>query len=151
MNRKLIKFVKLESEERWELIQAMILLPMVGTTLRILGVKGTWRMLQGWGVTPRRLPTDSKIYEIATRTTRLADIAARHGRYGGNCLSRSLLLLWLLRRRGIPCGLRIGVRKILGEFQAHAWVECFGRPVNDSFNVTRRFMPFGESSLKLWR
>jgi hypothetical protein len=44
------------------------------------------------------------------------------------CLIRSLVLLRLLGRRGIPARLVIGVRAG-GGFGAHAWVEYDGRPI----------------------
>ena len=43
------------------------------------------------------------------------------------CLTQSLALLWLLRRRGEDVQVQIGVRKNdAGEFAAHAWVEKEG-------------------------
>ncbi len=53
-------------------------------------------------------------------------IAASHGPYRATCLRQSLALWLLLRRRGIPAELRIGVRKEGGDLQAHAWVEHQG-------------------------
>lgn len=44
------------------------------------------------------------------------------------CLVRSLTLLRLLSRRGLPATVVIGVRTE-PEFAAHAWVEMEGRPV----------------------
>jgi hypothetical protein len=44
------------------------------------------------------------------------------------CLRRSLVLVQLLSRRGIPAELVIGTRSD-PDFLAHAWVECGGRPV----------------------
>jgi Transglutaminase-like superfamily len=43
------------------------------------------------------------------------------------CLTKSLVLLALLSRRGIPATLVIGVRH--DPFAAHAWVEHDGRPL----------------------
>ena len=44
------------------------------------------------------------------------------------CLTQSLALLWLLRRRGDDVHVQIGVRKNdVGEFAAHAWLEKEGR------------------------
>jgi hypothetical protein len=47
------------------------------------------------------------------------------------CLKRSLILLRLLRKRGIPAELRLGVRKVDDDFSAHAWIECAGRTLLD--------------------
>jgi hypothetical protein len=44
------------------------------------------------------------------------------------CLTRSLVLTWLLARRGIPARLVIGTRTA-PDFFAHAWVEHAGTPV----------------------
>ncbi len=43
------------------------------------------------------------------------------------CLKKSLILLRVLRKRGIPAELRLGVRKVDEDFSAHAWIECAGR------------------------
>jgi hypothetical protein len=44
------------------------------------------------------------------------------------CLTRSLVLLRLLARRGIPATMVIGVRTH-PDFGAHAWIECGGHPM----------------------
>jgi Transglutaminase-like superfamily len=44
------------------------------------------------------------------------------------CLSQSLVLLWVLSRRGIPSTLVIGAHTS-PEFAAHAWIEHTGRPL----------------------
>ncbi|MFT4590661.1 MAG: hypothetical protein ACI8QF_004793 [Limisphaerales bacterium] len=44
-----------------------------------------------------------------------------------NCLVRAVATLSMLRRRGLPAELRLGVAREAGrEFEAHAWVECEG-------------------------
>jgi len=57
------------------------------------------------------------------RLTRV--VAAVYGplRLERPCLRQSLVLLALLRRRGRPARLQIGVRKAGGQVFAHAWVE----------------------------
>jgi hypothetical protein len=47
------------------------------------------------------------------------------------CLKKSLILLRLLRKRGVPAELRLGVRKVDDDFSAHAWIECAGRTLLD--------------------
>ena len=74
----------------------------------------------------------------------LVNIAARHTLGPRTCLTRSLLLGWLLRRRGVASNLRIGVRLTNGALDAHAWVECDGVPVNDEPDVGTRFASFGD-------
>ena len=62
----------------------------------------------------------------------MEDAAARNLFFHTNCLEQSLVLWWLLRRRGIAADLRIGARKDSDRFEAHAWVEF------DSASAERR-------------
>lgn len=55
------------------------------------------------------------------------------------CLEQSLALFILLRRRGIGAELRLGVQPY--PFNAHAWVELNGQPVNESKETIRQFVP----------
>lgn len=52
------------------------------------------------------------------------------------CLQRSVMLVRLLRRAGIPAELVIGYRPT--PFFSHAWVELAGRVLNDSPAYARR-------------
>jgi transglutaminase-like putative cysteine protease len=55
------------------------------------------------------------------------------------CLEQSLALYVLLRRRGVPAQLRIGVQPY--PFNAHAWVELSGAPLNEQPEMVRQFVP----------
>ncbi len=77
-------------------------------------------------VTPYRLAT--------SRVTRYSWLP-------GNCLSRSLALLWLLRRNGHDADLRLGVSLDGGTFAAHAWVELEDQVLNDRQDVATRYAP----------
>lgn len=62
------------------------------------------------------------------------------------CLAQSIALLTMLRRRGIPAEVRLGV-KSGGDDQAiaaHAWVECGGRVVLD-VDAHASFVPLEQS------
>jgi transglutaminase-like putative cysteine protease len=56
------------------------------------------------------------------------------------CLEQSLALYVLLRRRGVPVRLRLGVQPY--PFNAHAWVELNGAPLNERVETVRQFVPF---------
>jgi hypothetical protein len=79
-----------------------------------------------------------------TRLGTLINSAAHHALGPANCLTRSLYLWWLLRRRGIDSQLRIGVRLTDGALDAHAWVEHAGIPINDRQDVSTDFAPFAD-------
>jgi hypothetical protein len=65
------------------------------------------------------------------------------------CLQRSLVLLWLLRRRGIESELRIGVRKDGSALTAHAWIEMAGEFLNDSPDHCAQFVPLFDAAESL--
>lgn len=56
------------------------------------------------------------------------------------CLEQSIVLLVMLRRRGLAAELRLGVQPM--PFTAHAWVELHGRPVNEVEDFVARLAPF---------
>ena len=80
--------------------------------------------------------------EATEPIARMAAAAARNLLFRTSCLERSLVLCWLLRRRGIPADLRIGARKELERFEAHAWVEVHSVVLNDSGAEHAHFIPF---------
>ena len=125
------------------LAQLVLLLPAVGASLRLLGFKRTRGLLERFvpSADPQR-PDATTRPESANRIARLVAVAAHHGPYRATCLRQSLALWWLLRRRGIPAELRIGVRKDNEDCQAHAWVERDGQPLNDTQGAAMAYAPF---------
>jgi hypothetical protein len=73
---------------------------------------------------------------------RMEAAAARNVFFRTNCLEQSLVLWWLLRRRGISAELRIGARKEFERFEAHAWVELESAVLNDASAEHLHFIPF---------
>jgi hypothetical protein len=80
--------------------------------------------------------------ESAEVIARMAAAAARNVFLGTNCLEQSLVLWWLLRRRGIAAELRIGARKEFERFEAHAWVEVDSAALNNAGAEHLHFVPF---------
>lgn len=81
-------------------------------------------------------------FQQAKKTERMVRVASSYGLYNGKCLEKSLVLWFLLRRQGLNGDLRIGARKEGDRFEAHAWVEFLGFPLDESENVRQRFKPF---------
>ncbi|HXG55490.1 MAG TPA: lasso peptide biosynthesis B2 protein [Vicinamibacterales bacterium] len=69
--------------------------------------------------------------------------ASNRGLHAGNCLSRSLTLIWLLGRHDVVAELRLGARLEEQRFEAHAWVVWEGMVLNDSPSVGLRFTRLG--------
>ena len=80
--------------------------------------------------------------ESAEVVARMAKAAARNVFFCTNCLEQSLVLWWLLRRRGIAAELRIGARKEFERFEAHAWVEVDSAALNNAGAEHLHFVPF---------
>lgn len=140
MIRRLRQLYALSGPDQRELLQAALTMIPVSLLLRFLAFHKVQALLER--TSPQRAgePKAGDL-DAARRLANLVGIAARHGPVKGACLQRSLTLWWMLRRRGLPAHLRIGVRKKDG-FEAHAWVELRGRPVNDGEGIARRFSPF---------
>lgn len=73
------------------------------------------------------------------RLCALADLAARASYGTGRCLGRSLLILWLLKARGRPAELVVGVNRENSVFNAHAWIETEGRVIGDRPDTPEQF------------
>lgn len=143
--RQVKRFRKLPAPEKRVVMAAATLLLCSTLGLRCLGFK-RWRdELNRW----TRRPQWGYIAENETltigRTLYLMQLAQRGSPHHGNCLSQSLTLWSLLKRQGIESDLRIGVRHMDGQFEAHAWIERDGQPLNDVSDVQDRFAAFSKS------
>jgi hypothetical protein len=127
---------------RWGAVFAYsVLILMTKTALRVIGLDKTARWIS------RTRPVLSCPPTIDPRTLAVLEytVAMAAALYPGRaeCLERSIVLFYLLRRRGVPVSMRIGVHP--DPFVAHAWVTCHGTPLNEvdehleHYNVVREF------------
>lgn len=126
--------------QRRTVLAAALLLPAFRFGLWLLGLR-RWRQF-----TVGRLGTVPAAADLAHAQSvgQMVNLAAGFGPWRANCLARSLLLEWMLRRHGVPVALRIGVRRQADALEAHAWVESNGVPVNDEPDIAERFTPFAD-------
>lgn len=132
-------FAKLRPREQWMCFKAFGVLVVTAWGLRCLGFNRCYAALQRMAG-PAESPPQAR--EQAEQIWQLLKLTSMYGPYRGTCLSRSLALWWLLRRRGIETELRFGVRRQHNRIQAHAWVECQGRPLNAGRRVHERYAAF---------
>ena len=95
-----------------------------------------WRSPKSWlpAVSDSAPPPASPASTAAAdRVAHLVDAVYRRLPFEPTCLTRSLALYRLLRGRGIPCQLRIGLRKNQAALEGHAWTET-DRPAADAAN-----------------
>jgi hypothetical protein len=117
----------LSAREQKVLLASVVLLPFFWLGLRLAGLQRFQAWLDRSPIAPKTPLTQTEAAELGAAVNR----AANHILGPANCLTRSLLLRWLLRRFGTASDLRIGVRFEEGALAAHAWVERDGIPVND--------------------
>lgn len=132
MWKRLRRFSALPPEARSLLLRAAVLLPCVSLSLKLRGFRATQEWLRMH--TDRKLTVaDGGSSEVRTAlSARMVNAACRHVWARASCLEKSLTLWQLLRSQGIETSLRIGARKSLGNFEAHAWLEQHGVPVNEA-------------------
>lgn len=138
--RDIAQFLALDAQEKRVLLAAAFWMPLFWLGLRVVGLARLQSWLRGSRVKPRNALTLEAMREIG----RLVNVAAARTLGPANCLTRSLLLTWLLHRKGVESQLRIGVRLSKGELAAHAWVEFNGVPLNDRPDVGNEFLPFAD-------
>jgi hypothetical protein len=131
---KLRRFARLPAADQRVLVGSAVLLPVAWLALRTLGLRRLERRMHGLPGAHESKATFAEVQNWGS----LVNLAARHHPLPMTCLTRSIFLLWLMRRRGVDGQLRIGVRLDQG-FSAHAWVELDGEPVNDAPDVARHF------------
>ena len=139
---RLIQFNNLTAMQKRTLLAAWIWLPFFWLGLRVLGLPRLQALLESRPLAAQ--PESVLILSEIQALGEAVNIAARHSPFPATCLTRSLMLSWLLRRRGVESHLRIGVRLTQGALDAHAWVECEGVPVNDNPDVNAQFASFGD-------
>ncbi len=152
MMRRVRALIALTWEERWVFAVSLLLLPLFAVGLHRLGMARMRALLEGRSSPPAAEPLTPERYARARRIAVMVNAAARLSPYKANCLKRSLVYWWLLRRRAIASDLRIGVRKGAGEtLEAHAWVEAEGRVLNDSPALVMTFTPFAGDMIAAFR
>jgi Transglutaminase-like superfamily len=142
VSHKWRRFYRLSGYERGALIEAAAGLVATWAGLRLAGFR-RWNALMEWlspsGAMMNQPATGLESAEIVAR---MEAAAARNLLFRPTCLERSLVLWWLLRRRGIPAELRIGARQDQQRFAAHAWVQCLNTTFDDSGETHLHFVPF---------
>ncbi|HIE50887.1 MAG TPA: lasso peptide biosynthesis B2 protein [Armatimonadetes bacterium] len=127
----------------WLTLRLLLLLPLTALLVRLLPLPLTLRLL-----TPRRLPQTAASSAEIERLVQAVDAlqSLRLPLYRRTCLRRCLVLLRLLRQRGLPVVLHFGVRRVGQQLEGHSWLtlrgELFLEPGEDPrphYTVTYRW------------
>jgi len=141
---RLKQLAKLSPLQWWIILVAIFTLPMIALSLKFTDFKQTKnRMARLIPTGIEGIPAREDDLSRAQLISRAVAIAGNNGVYHANCLKQSLLLWWLLARRGIPSELKLGTQKIPQEtFSAHAWVEYNGEVLGDFSGLEHQFLVF---------
>jgi hypothetical protein len=132
------QFFILSWREQLTFLWAVFLLPCTAASVRLFGLRRSVSFLIKHSNLSPDPDTDLRQQRVES-LTRLVRAAAAHGFYRANCLQQSLSLWWLLRRKGIPSNLQIGMQQEADQIKGHAWVEYEGRVLNDTPDVRHRY------------
>jgi len=127
--------------ERWFALKCIFLLQAISIGVRWFGFNPvhSWinRRVQDISTvpgSPKDLATQAvqlgALVGVANRRIRILEVS---------CLPESLTVWWLLRRRGIQADLRLGVRKLDGRLDGHAWVETSNQVVSGNPNLAQDY------------
>jgi Transglutaminase-like superfamily len=125
---------------QWRVVAtSVVLLAPIQLVLKSRGLKRTAAALAARSDRPRRAADR----EVATSIAEAVSLVAGRKVVGALCLGRSLLLWYLLRRRGMDAELVVGTKSAVDDqWMAHAWVELDSQPVNDAPNVREFYSSF---------
>lgn len=104
---------------------------------RIVGLRRTFGLMRRL-MPPPAEPRDADA--IIAQTTHNVAVAGAFYPRRALCLEQSLTLFLLLRRRGVPAELRLGVQP--RPFRAHAWIEAGGRPIGEPASLPLTLVAF---------
>jgi hypothetical protein len=107
-------------------VSAILAIALMDATARVFGFARVMRLAHSLAGKEGGVNADAQlIEETATSVITAGAFYPRRAM----CLEQSLALFVLLRRRGVPADLRVGVQTL--PFSAHAWVEVDGQPINE--------------------
>ena len=139
--KRLRRFLALPPIERRLVVRAALLLGVIRLGLRLLPFRTLWRLLNQ---APRAsVGSPTATHFSPDRIAWAVRVASPVVLGVKPCLAQSLAVRLLLRRRGYPARLHLGVaRGEGGQVQAHAWVETNGRVViGGSASELERYTP----------
>jgi hypothetical protein len=118
---RLLKFWSLPGREKYCFCEAGILLLLSNLSIKTIPFRQIYRFLHANWSTRTRVVVDSaeKVELVMLSLSRAANLFP----WKSQCLSRSIAAFMMLRRRGIPAVLFVGVKSLEdSSLVAHAWV-----------------------------
>lgn len=134
------RFLAMPGRQKRVLMMAALVIPLFRLALGTLGYARLCRMIDRPVAGPEPQMGERELAVFASCVNQATTVTIGTD----NCLTRSLVLKWMLMRRGMATDLRIGVRTDRGTLSAHAWVEKNGKPINDRSDIGDDFAVFDQ-------
>ena len=142
MRGRLRHWLALSWPDRGRILLMMLVgLPVIAVSVRLLGYVRTRRWLESCSSSGTTRVATLPELDAAGDLARLAAIAGRRVPVNASCLRQSLLVYWVVRRRGLAPELKIGVMRHCGKLDAHAWVGQEGRALDSTAVAHLPFPP----------
>ncbi len=139
MRTRLQRIRALDAGQWRVVVTSVVLLAPIQLMLKSRGLKWTAATLAARS----DRPLGGSDRALATSMAEAVSLVAGRKVVGALCLGRSLLLWYLLRRRGMDAELVVGAKAPVDEtWMAHAWVELDSQPVNDDADVRDHYGSF---------
>ena len=122
MDRKLIKFLQLPFGDKLLLLEAWVMLGLARACVLSFPFTRALRLFKGSAGAHRGSVGDRA--DAPARVSRAIGVAARFTPWDSNCLAQALAGSGMLRIRGVPCQLYLGVARPGDSVAAHAWLTC---------------------------
>jgi len=119
--------------------EATLLTVVIPVGFRLVGVGPTQAGLRRWASIPRTQQGSENLQTVTLAARRARWMVQSISGFKGSCLTRSLVLWTLLRRRGVDSDLRVGFRRREQRLEGHAWVEYEGVPLNEDPTVVQTY------------
>ncbi|MEY2400404.1 MAG: hypothetical protein QOJ08_515 [Ilumatobacteraceae bacterium] len=138
--RSRVQRIRSLNAAQWRVVAiSVVMLAPIQLMLKSRGLKRTAAILAARSDRPLGVADRG----TATSMAEAVSLVAGRKVVGALCLGRSLLLWYLLRRRGMDAELVVGAKSpVDDQWMAHAWVELDSRPVNDIADVREQYLSF---------
>ena len=111
--------------------EAMVLIPLAAAAVKLVPAE---RIL-AWAARPLQKVKRFADPDLPRQVAAAVQARAAWFNLEAPCLPTALAAQWMLRRRGVPSRLRLGVRRDASALAAHAWLEINGEVVFGASNT----------------
>lgn len=139
-------FLALPASHKRVFIKIALLAPLVEIGIKILKFKRTFGVLKFF-VSENESNTPKNERQIVYRYRNYLYLYQKQFFSIGKCLAHSLVLWFLLAKKGIETDLRFGMKKQDKKLLAHSWLEYKRESLISESETDENYVPFSESIL----